>query len=136
MKKSHIIIAVIVLAVAGYFIYKYVINKQPSKEKTNINATEFEQKLIDLNVVLLDVRSAFEFKGDKIKGAQNISVSSPDFNSRIENLDKNKTYLVYCQHGPRGKEAAKTMKEKGFQHVYNLSGGIEEWKYYNKPVVR
>lgn len=136
MKKSYILITIAVLAVAGYFIYNAVMNKQPIKEKTNINATDFEQKINNPDAVILDVRSAFEFKGDKINGAQNISVSSPDFNSRIENLDKNKTYLVYCQHGPRGKEATKIMKDKGFQHVYNLSGGIEEWKYYNKPVVK
>lgn len=135
MKKSHIVIAIAVVIVASYLIYTYVINK-PKVEKTNIHVAEFEEKLNDPNAVLLDVRSAFEFKGDKIKGAQNISVSSPDFSSRIDNLDKNKTYLVYCQHGPRGKEASKIMKDKGFLHVYNLSGGIEEWKYYNKPVVK
>jgi rhodanese-related sulfurtransferase len=135
MKKTHIIIAIVVVIVASYLIYTYVINK-PKVEKKNIHVTEFEEKLNDPNAILLDVRSAFEFKGDKIKGAQNISVSSPDFNARIDNLDKNKTYLLYCQHGPRGKEAAKIMKDKGFQHVYNLSGGMEEWKYYNKPVVK
>jgi len=86
--------------------------------------------------VILDVRSGFEFGGDKITGAKNISYTSGGFKSYVEKLDKSKTYLVYCASGSRSVGAVNTMKQMGFENVYNLKGGIEHWKSAGMPVVR
>lgn len=85
-------------------------------------AKEMIQK--DKNVVIIDVRSAMEVAGGKVKGAKNIDVSSSAFNAQVEKLDKNKTYIVYCASGGRSQRACSIMKNIGFDNVYNVQGGI------------
>lgn len=71
-----------------------------------------------------------------IAGATNINVEADDFKTRIAALDKNKTYFVYCRAGKRSTHAYDLMKEAGFSKVYNLEGGITEWKTAGLPVVK
>jgi rhodanese-related sulfurtransferase len=78
--------------------------------------------------VLIDVRTAEEFKGGHLQGAENIDVKQEDFKTRIASLDKSKRYLLYCGSGKRSLTARNIMKEKGFGRVYDLKGGIEAWK--------
>ena len=40
-------------------------------------------------------------------------------------LDKDKTYYLYCRSGNRSGQAARIMKSKGFDNVYNV-GGFED----------
>ena len=39
---------------------------------------------------------------------------------QIDELDKNKTYLVYCKVGGRSGMAMDLMGELGFQKIYNI----------------
>lgn len=102
----------------------------------SLEPNEFEQKLKEPGIVMLDVRSAFEFGGDKIQGAKNISYTEAGFKEKVDKLDKNATYLVYCLSGARSAGALNTMKSMGFANVYNLKGGIENWKSAGKPTIR
>ena len=109
------IILVITIIFIIFFAYKYFVSRPVTD--SDVDADKFEELSKQLGVVILDVRSAFEFKGEKIQGAQNISFSSIDFNQRIQNLDKNTTYLIYCESGTRSAGAAKTMRNMGFTHT-------------------
>jgi rhodanese-related sulfurtransferase len=46
----------------------------------------------------------------------------------LEELDKDKTYFVYCLAGGRSAQACGIMKQLGFEKVYNLVGGISQWE--------
>ena len=46
----------------------------------------------------------------------------------IEKLDKHNSYYVYCRTGVRSANSCQLMNELGFDKVYNLLGGIVEWK--------
>ncbi|NET31928.1 MAG: rhodanese-like domain-containing protein [Cyanothece sp. SIO1E1] len=81
----------------------------------------------DDNVVLLDVRTPEEVAGGKIEGALEIDVLADDFEQKIQNLEKDKTYLVYCKAGSRSARACKVMEKAGFQDLYNLKGGYTAW---------
>jgi rhodanese-related sulfurtransferase len=87
-----------------------------------------------VNFVILDVRTPQEFASGYIAGAVNLDFKSADFPARLDELDKSKTYLVYCRTGGRSAKAMAMMKEKGFQRVYNLRGGITRWKADHLPV--
>ena len=50
----------------------------------------------DPSIQLVDVRTPEEFKGNHLKGAQNICVTSDDFKEKVKILDKNKPVYVYC----------------------------------------
>ncbi len=91
----------------------------------DISAQEFQELIKDENTVIIDVRSQGEWDGGYIDGADLlIEYNSPDFEEQIMKLDPSKTYLVYCRSGNRSAKACKTMSAKGFEKVYNLSGGI------------
>jgi rhodanese-related sulfurtransferase len=87
------------------------------------------------SLVVLDVRTPAEFDPEHIEGAQNKCVNCGSFDQDIEGLDKNAAYLVYCRTGNRSATAANTMAAAGFTSLYNMTGGIVEWKNEGFPVV-
>ena len=103
----------------------------------NINVTAFEKGISELgdDIILLDVRSKKEVKVGYIKGMKNIDFYETDFETKIDLLDKSKTYYVYCAAGGRSFKAAKMLHKKGVKNVYNLNGGITAWRNENKAIV-
>jgi rhodanese-related sulfurtransferase len=87
-------------------------------------ATYNEQKE---NAVLLDVRTAAEIADASIDGHIAIDIQQPGFTEKVANLDKTKTYFVYCRSGNRSGQACRYMATQGFGKLYNLKGGMLEW---------
>jgi len=82
----------------------------------------------DTDVQLIDVRTEAEYKVSHLKDAQNICVSSKDFEEKVAVLDKSKPVYVYCKGGQESAQAAEILKEMGFTKVYDLQGGIINWE--------
>lgn len=80
------------------------------------------------NVQVLDVRTEAEYKEGHLPGALLMDVNSPDFKERVVQLDKSKTYLVYCKSGRRSEKALKILYNAGYQNAYHLKGGYLAWK--------
>lgn len=73
---------------------------------------------------LIDVRTKEEYDQSHIENAINIDIYSPSFEGKITELDKTKSYLVYCTSGSRSMHAVMFMRKNGFENVENLGGGI------------
>ncbi len=100
------------------------------KKYENVSVEKFQQLMQENpGAVILDVRTAGEFRQDAIKKAKNLDMMSFDFGQKIGQLDKDKTYLVYCRSGNRSARACGLMADAGIEKVYNLSGGIMSWPY-------
>ena len=82
----------------------------------------------DPSIQLVDVRTPEEYKGNHLKGAQNICFTSDDFKEKVKILDKNKPVYVYCYKGGRSAEAAIQLKDLGFTKIYDMDGGILLWE--------
>ncbi len=82
---------------------------------------------------IIDVRTPEEVASGYIANAINIDFHSPAFYEKISKLDKNKTYLIYCQSGNRSGKALDIMAELNFREVYNILGGILAWKAEGLP---
>jgi len=81
------------------------------------------------NSVVLDVRTSEEYDEGFIANAININIyDSQFFIDEINKLNKKDFIHVYCRSGSRSFQACKIMKQFGFENVYNLEGGILEWK--------
>jgi rhodanese-related sulfurtransferase len=97
------------------------------KNYESLDGRTFKEKFrADKNAVLIDVRTPAEFSGGSIRGARNINIMSPSFRQNVQNLDKNKSYYLFCRSGARSGSACNQMSKMGFR-VYNLSGGIGAW---------
>lgn len=94
----------------------------PVKGVQNINGKELKSIVGKQGKYFIDVRTVGEYTGNHMKGFQNIPLN--ELASRASQLDKNKEVIVICQSGMRSKQAAKVLKKLGFQHVINVSGGM------------
>ncbi|MCC5942884.1 MAG: rhodanese-like domain-containing protein [Balneolaceae bacterium] len=97
-----------------------------SSTGVDISTEEFKQKLEKEPGVVLDVRTSDEYNAGhlKITDAQ-YDFLNGDFQNQIVNLEKDKTYYLYCRSGNRSGQAARIMQKEGFENVYNV-GGFEE----------
>ena len=90
----------------------------------------------DSNIAILDVRTAKEFADGHVAGAVNIDVNQADFTQKIDQLDRSKTYIVYCRSGRRSSKAVGIMATKGFKNLYNVSDGFVGWNKNGLPFVK
>ncbi len=80
------------------------------------------------DAVILDVRTEEEFESGYIVGAHLIDIRKPhDFMEAIQDLDKSKSYFVYCRSGARSSQACQLLGQLGIASSYNLKGGILAW---------
>lgn len=101
-----------------------------------IQTEEFDQLRSKTNHVVLDVRSAEEFKAGHVKGAVNLNVQDPEFLKKAAELDRRKTYLVHCARGRRSAMASEQLTKAGFTNLLDFTGGFEAWKKAGKPVAK
>jgi predicted sulfurtransferase len=64
------------------------------KAARRVDVNEFAALIGTKDAVLLDVRTDDEFKEGHIKDSKHIDLRSADFEAKIAELDKTKTYLV------------------------------------------
>ncbi len=88
-------------------------------------------------VILLDARESKEYTVSHIQGA--IAVGYDHFTTKTitkqHRIPKDTTIVVYCSLGVRSEDIAIKLQKKGYTNVYNLYGGIFEWKNKHYTVV-
>ena len=105
---------------------------QASYEDADVKG--FAELMTNPNVVVLDVRTADEFKDGHLVGALNIDQAQSDFIQKVkEALPTDRTIAVYCRSGRRSANAAGRLAAEGHKAV-NLKGGILAWKEAKMPV--
>ncbi len=70
---------------------------------------------------LLDVRTAFEFRAERLKGAVNIPIES--LRERLDEIPKDRPVVTQCNVGYRSYISQQILLQHGFKDVRNLSGG-------------
>jgi rhodanese-related sulfurtransferase len=80
------------------------------------------------NFILLDVRTASEFRGRHIAGAILIPVNELERRAAAELPDKDTVIFIYCRAGVRASNAARTLAGMGYTQLFNI-GGIIDWPY-------
>ena len=102
----------------------------------NTDPEGFAALIEDSSVVILDVRTAEEFKDGHIANALNIDVNEKKFVKKAKAmLPKDRTIAVYCRSGRRSANAAELLAKNGYECV-NLYGGILAWIENGRPVVQ
>jgi hydroxyacylglutathione hydrolase len=85
------------------------------------------------HVLLIDVRQPNEFTGElgHIPGSKLIVLD--ELAEKFSTLPREKPIVLICRSGARSARAASFLKENGFQHVYNLKGGMLLWNELHYP---
>lgn len=118
------------LLVTGTFTVCNSIAQQPP----NLTVGDFEKRINQLNVQVLDVRTVGEYQSGHLKNAFLADWTNREqFAESVQSLDKSKPIYTYCLSGSRSGSAANWLREKGYT-VYTLDGGIAAWKRTGKTV--
>jgi rhodanese-related sulfurtransferase len=87
--------------------------------------------------VILDVRTPDEYKDGHVdpQGAElvNLDFYDSSFKEGLAELDKSKVYMVYCRSGNRSSQTLSIMEEMGFESVYHMSKGFNDWSASEMP---
>ncbi len=101
----------------------------------DVDANNFKNLVDSKAGLIIDVRTPEEFEGGHIPGAINIDWrNQEEFATKIAEISKDKTVLIYCHSGHRSGNAKKYLQEHGYQKIYNLETGIMGWKKAELPV--
>lgn len=74
---------------------------------------------------LLDVREPHELRLSQLPNAVHIPMD--DVPNRLEELDPDADWVVFCRSGRRSGEVVDFLRAQGYSRARNLVGGINEW---------
>lgn len=110
-------------------------DSQSQTDKTSFSAPEFLEKIqATKDAQVIDVRTPGEYEGGHIANARNINWNDDNFIANTASLDKSKPVFVYCLSGGRSGSAAKALRKEGFTTVYEMPGGMMEWRSKDLPL--
>ena len=113
------------LLIASIFILTGFMFQKPDYLKM-ITATELNQVMQKEDIVLIDVHTPEQ---QHIKGTDLVIPYNKieKYQNKLPK-DKNTAIYLYCQGGPMGEAAAKSLYELGYRNLYNLEGGAKSWR--------
>ncbi|MFC3197397.1 rhodanese-like domain-containing protein [Parapedobacter deserti] len=91
------------------------------------------KSMIKRGAIVLDAREQEEFEISHIKRARHVGYIWFDMR-KVYDIPKTDTVVVYCAIGKRSERIGEKLQRAGYQHVYNLFGGIYEWANQRNPV--
>lgn len=91
-----------------------------------VTAPELNQIMQNQDVFLVDVHIPEQ---QHIKGTD-LFIPYNEIANHQDKLPKDKTtpIYLYCEGGPMGNAAARTLHELGYDHLFNLEGGAKAWR--------
>ena len=141
MKKWYSIIMVVLIALLfGFGVLRWQVQSKAS-DTTIANSKQsfmsispiagramIEKNKNNPDFIILDVRTPGEYASEHIDGAMNLDYYSKSFRTNLNQLDKSKTYLIYCHSGRRSGLTLDMMRDLGFSGAYDIAGGMAAWK--------
>jgi rhodanese-related sulfurtransferase len=115
-----------------YLVLVLLLSNCANESQTEIKVISPEemQTLLEFeDMQIVDVRTPEEYITGFIDTAQNIDFKSPTFDEDIKKLDKTKPVILYCKSGGRSAKCSEKLKDAGFVKIYDLEGGITQWKF-------
>lgn len=91
-----------------------------------LSPVEFNRILQQEDIFLVDVHTPQQ---RHIKGTD-LFIPYNEIDKHLDQLpkDKNTAIYLYCEGGPMGNAAAKTLHTLGYQNLFNLDGGTHAWQ--------
>jgi len=97
-----------------------------------INTSDLAKNYTDYTI--LDTRELKEYNTSHLKSARHIGYNTFKYRDLKKTLAPKKTIVVYCTIGYRSEKIGEKLLKKGYT-VYNLYGGILQWKNDNNTVI-
>jgi adenylyltransferase/sulfurtransferase len=86
-------------------------------------------------LTLVDVREYNEASIADLPEVGQKRIPVKEFITRVEELDPEENIVIYCRSGARSGWAVERLVEMGFEKVWNLRGGVLEWRNQVDPTL-
>ncbi|MCG8436182.1 MAG: rhodanese-like domain-containing protein [Gammaproteobacteria bacterium] len=93
-------------------------------------------RLMNDGALVLDMRNPELYRAGHIINAENVTLEQLQQDSGKILKDTDKPVIAYCDAGMIGSRAALLLSRAHKSGVYNLKGGMTNWKRENLPVSR
>ena len=139
LKSMTWTLLVVLIVVVGWYWYegsrdRSLFAAEAGRVCANLNAAQANAWLREHpETQVLDVRSASEFSGGALPKAVNVSIGDEAFDSKVSQLDRKKSVLVYCAGGFRSRKAVVKLKQLGFENIQHIHRGYMSWKPDTQP---
>lgn len=90
------------------------------RPQIDLTPQEFKSKLNETNGIVIDCRTKEECAGGIWPDAIQWDWLSGEVHEHVGELDKSKSYFLYCRAGSRSAQAAAFLKSQGIQNAYNV----------------
>ena len=127
--KNKIIYLLILFSTVGFSqeTLTEVLKTYNSESIPYISVQELATSKTD--AILLDAREPYEFEVSHLQNAFHVGFDNFNVDEATKEItDKHSKIVVYCSLGVRSEVIAEQLKKVGYTNVYNLYGGIFEWK--------
>lgn len=138
-----IVVVAIVAFVAIRWDIKSLINKSSVSSTLPVNflsQNEFIEHLLDIDFTkhyaLIDVRDPSEYQKGHIQHAINIPHKQIMANPALLTPYFDRQVIVYCLSGIRSGEVCRTTTVAAGNILWQLEGGIQQWKQHKRPLIR
>lgn len=104
------------------------------KGERPIPANEAVRLMNTDDAIVVDTRSAADFKKSHILNAKHVPMAGIE--DRAKEISKNteRTIICYCGIGNVAPQAAAKLRKLGYSRAYALKGGINAWQADGMPV--
>jgi rhodanese-related sulfurtransferase len=128
MKKLFLLVLLLTsMSISSQETIKEVLKKYNTESVPYLTVNRL--KHVGKNVYILDAREQKEYKVSHIKNALFVGYDNFNLEETIRKMPNKKNFVVvYCTLGVRSEDIAEKLQKAGYTNVYNLFGGIVEWK--------
>ena len=91
-------------------------------------------RLMNRGAVVIDLRPAEQYAAGHLSGARRMDGEQILKAGDTLKKYRQKPLIVYDESGSVGNSAARQLKAQGFEHAFNLRGGVAAWRADNLPL--
>lgn len=124
------LLALVLLALVASELWRLLRGPKP------LPPSEAVRLINSRDAVVVDVRSAGDFKKGHILNAVNVPVAGVEKRAKEIAKDTDRTIICYCAMGSVAPQACAKLKKQGYSHAYALKGGINAWQSAGLPVTK
>lgn len=115
------------LYATGAYLILVVFSKLTAPKVESVSAKSLDALIADKSVKrqFVDVRTAGEFNGQKVKGFKNIPLDQ--LSKRMKEISPDQPVVLMCASGSRSMKAVKILYRNGYRQILNVKGGISAY---------
>ena len=101
-------------------------SQSPAGTSVDVSVDEALRLWQAKEAILIDVRTPAEYREGHIPGVANIPLD--ELEKRLGEIPKDKKVVLICRTGNRSAQGTRFLRSKGFDNVFNSTGGMSTWK--------